>query len=354
MEGMPQQLVVDRGDVAPAPDVVSDDVTGGGGGGDRVRDPTGPSGVSGWLRRGGRPWWSTPAMVLIGVLAGALYLHQLSHNAMLQHLLRRCGEERHRELEGFLLRVARPSSFITVDKPPASLWVMEISGRIFGFSSISMLAPIALAGAVAVVVIFHLVRRWMGDVAAVLAATALAVTPVFTAIFRSDEPDAIMTLFLVLAAWALWSALETGATSRLVICSGCWGMAFLTKMLEAFVVLPAFRPRLSPVRPTKAGASAGPVVLGRAGPRRRIGLVGGHRRAVAGGKPSLRRQQRRQLRAQPHLRLQRFRAAPRHVPARTGSPRPHIRVGPPLLCRDHQCHPLRQPARLAAHVRSRH
>jgi 4-amino-4-deoxy-L-arabinose transferase-like glycosyltransferase len=132
------------------------------------------------------------------------------------------------------------SSFITVDKPPASLWVMEISGRIFGFSSLSLLAPIALAGTLTVVVTFHLVRRWTGDAAAVLAAVALAVTPVVTAIFRSDEPDAIMTLFLVLAAWGLWSALETGATSRLVLCAALLGMAFLTKMLEAFVVVPAF------------------------------------------------------------------------------------------------------------------
>ena len=132
------------------------------------------------------------------------------------------------------------SSFITVDKPPASLWVMEFSGRIFGFSSLGMLAPVALAGAASVMVVFHVVRRWTGDVAAVLASAALAVTPVVTAIFRSNEPDGVMTLFLVLAAWALWSALETAATSRLVLCGALLGMAFLTKMLEAFVVLPAF------------------------------------------------------------------------------------------------------------------
>jgi 4-amino-4-deoxy-L-arabinose transferase-like glycosyltransferase len=239
MEGMPEQLVAERGDVASARDAHSDAVTGSGGG-EEGHGATGPSGVSGWLRRGGRPWWSTPAMVLIGVLAGVLYLHRLSTNTMSNTFYAAAVKSGTESWKAFFFGSLDQSSFITVDKPPASLWVMEISGRIFGFSSLSMLVPIALAGALVVVVIFHLVRRWMGDVAAVLAATALAVTPVFTAIFRSDEPDAIMTLFLVLAAWALWSALETGATSRLLICSGLLGMAFLTKMLEAFVVVPAF------------------------------------------------------------------------------------------------------------------
>ncbi len=203
-------------------------------------DAPGPTGINGWLRRGGRPWWSTPTMAVIGVLSGVLYFHQLSKNAYSSTFYAAAVKSGTESWKAFFFGSLDPSSFITVDKPPASLWVMEISGRIFGFSSVSMLAPIALAGVLAVVVTFHLVRRWTGDVAAVLAASALAVTPVVTAIFRSDEPDAIMTLFLVLAAWALWSALETGATSRLVLCSALLGMAFLTKMLEAFVVVPAF------------------------------------------------------------------------------------------------------------------
>lgn len=244
MEGTPEQTVAVRDDAASArttrSDAVTSDAAGAGAGGLQDHSTTGPSGISGWLRRDSRPWWSTPAMVLIGALAGVLYLHRLSTNAMSNTFYAAAVKSGTESWKALFFGSLDRSSFITVDKPPASLWVMEISGRIFGFSSLSMLVPVALAGAIAVVVIYHLVRRWTGDVAAALAATALAVTPVFTAIFRSDEPDGIMTLLLVLAAWALWSALETGATSRLVICSGLLGMAFLTKMLEAFVVLPAF------------------------------------------------------------------------------------------------------------------
>ncbi len=208
--------------------------------GAQPHESPGPTGLRGRPRRGGRPWWSTPAMALIGLLTGVLYFHQLSKIAYSNTFYAAAVKSGTESWKAFFFGSLDPSSFITVDKPPASLWVMEISGRIFGFSSVTMLAPIVLAGVVAVLVTFHVVRRWAGDLAAVLAAGALGLTPVVTAIFRSNEPDAVMTLFLVLAAWALWSALETGSTSRLVLCSALLGMAFLTKMLEAFVVVPAF------------------------------------------------------------------------------------------------------------------
>ena len=86
-----------------------------------------------------------------------------------QHLLRRSGEKRNGELEGILLWSAGPGSFITVNKPPVSLWIMELSGRAFGFSSWSMLLPEAVAGLVSVMVLYNLVRRWFGEPAAAFA-----------------------------------------------------------------------------------------------------------------------------------------------------------------------------------------
>jgi 4-amino-4-deoxy-L-arabinose transferase-like glycosyltransferase len=133
-----------------------------------------------------------------------------------------------------------PGSSITVDKLPASLWVQELSARLFGFSSWSMLLPEALAGVASVLILYRLVRRWQGDVAGLLAGLALAVTPVAVAMFRFNNPDALLTLLLLAAGWALSSALEKGATWRLVACGALIGFAFLTKMLEALVVLPAF------------------------------------------------------------------------------------------------------------------
>ena len=132
-----------------------------------------------------------------------------------------------------------PGSFITVDKPPAALWVMGLSGRIFGFSSWSMLLPEALAGVATVMVLFHLVRLWYGEPAAVLGSLALALTPVAVVVFRYNNPDAFLTLLLVLAAWAGWRAMETGKTSGLVLSGALVGLAFLTKSLAALIVVPA-------------------------------------------------------------------------------------------------------------------
>src|SRR5689334_22294980 len=43
--------------------------------------------------------------------------------------------------------------FITVDKPPVALWIQAISARIFGFSSLSLLLPEALAGVASVAIL---------------------------------------------------------------------------------------------------------------------------------------------------------------------------------------------------------
>ena len=119
--------------------------------------------------------------------------------------------------KAFLFGSLDPGSFITVDKPPVAIWVMAVFGRIFGFSSWSMLVPQALAGVGSVVVLGHLVRRWRGEVAGLLAALAFALTPVAVLIFRYNNPDAFLTLLLLLATWSFWSALEKGSTRRLAL-----------------------------------------------------------------------------------------------------------------------------------------
>ena len=225
-----------------------------------------------------------------------------------QHLLCRRGKERDGELEGFFFGSLDPGSFITVDKPPAALWVMELSGRIFGFSSWSMLLPEALAGVATVMVLYHLVRRWFGEPAAVFASLALALTPVAVVIFRYNDPDAFLTLLLVLAAWACWRAIETGKTIGLVLVRRARRPRLSHQDARRLHRRPG--PRRSPTcgaaRPAWPGASdssAGPPLpcSSRAGggwPSSNCG-----RRARA-----LHRRQHRQLRAQSDLRLQRVRA----------------------------------------------
>jgi 4-amino-4-deoxy-L-arabinose transferase-like glycosyltransferase len=127
---------------------------------------------------------------------------------------------------------------ITVDKPPASLWLMALSGRIFGFSAFSMLLPQALMGVGAVGVLFAAVRRCSGPAAGLIAGAVLALTPVAALMFRFNNPDALLVLLLVVAACCMVRAIETAST-RWMMLTGCViGFAFLTKLLQAFLVVP--------------------------------------------------------------------------------------------------------------------
>ncbi len=132
-----------------------------------------------------------------------------------------------------------PANFITVDKPPASLWVMELSGRVFGFSSWSLLAPQAIEGIAAVALLYTTVRRWFSTPAALLSGAILALTPVAALMFRFDNPDALLVLLLVLAAYAVVRAIERAGVWWLALAGAAVGLGFLTKMMQAFLVLPA-------------------------------------------------------------------------------------------------------------------
>lgn len=199
-----------------------------------------PSGRrSHWWVRPGRPAWGLPAHVCVTALAALLYGWGLGSVGMGNSFYAAAVKSGTESWKAFLFGSLDPGNFITVDKPPASLWLMELSGRLFGFSSWSMLVPEALCGVVTVAVLYHLVRRWAGELAGLLAALAMALTPIAVVMFRYNNPDALLTLLLVLSAWALWSALETAKTWKLVACGALLGLAFTTKSLQAFVVLPA-------------------------------------------------------------------------------------------------------------------
>ena len=134
------------------------------------------------------------------------------------------------------------SSFITVDKTPASLWVMGLSGRIFGFNTWSMLVPEALMGVASVGFVYVSVRRWFSANAGLLAGAILAMTPVAVLMFRFNNPDALLILLLCAGAWAVTRAIDsTKHAARWMMLAGALvGFGFLTKMLQAFLILPAF------------------------------------------------------------------------------------------------------------------
>jgi len=205
-----------------------------------------------------RPRWQPTrhgmATAAIATLALLLYVWGLSHNGMANSYYAAAVRSGARSWKAFFFGSIDPGSFITVDKPPAALWVMDLSARLFGFSSWSMLLPEAVAGAGSVLILHRLVRRWIGDVAAHLAALGFALTPVAALMFRFNNPDALLTLLGLGAAWALWAAIETGRTRHLLLAGALTGLAFDAKMLQAFLIVPAL---------TIAYLWAGPPRLGR-------------------------------------------------------------------------------------------
>jgi 4-amino-4-deoxy-L-arabinose transferase-like glycosyltransferase len=176
----------------------------------------------------------------IAVLAAGLYTWGLSSMGWANSYYAAAVKAGTKSWKAFFFGAIDPGSFITVDKPPAAFWVQALSARVFGFNSWSILLPQAAAGVGSVLILHRLVRKWAGDVAAHLAALALALTPVAVIMFRYNNPDALLTLLLLASAWALWSAIETGRTRGLVVCGVLLGLAFDTKMLQAFIVLPVF------------------------------------------------------------------------------------------------------------------
>jgi 4-amino-4-deoxy-L-arabinose transferase-like glycosyltransferase len=186
------------------------------------------------------PRWVRPALLTVLALTALLYTVGLSRNGWANDFYAAAVQAGTKSWKAFFFGSFDAASFITVDKTPASLWVMELSARAFGLSSWSLLLPQAAEGVAAVALLYAAVRRWSGPAAGLIAATVLALTPVATLMFRFDNPDALLVLLMTAAAYATVRAIESGRTRWLVLTGTLLGFAFLTKMLQGFLVLPAF------------------------------------------------------------------------------------------------------------------
>ncbi|WP_433271812.1 ArnT family glycosyltransferase [Actinosynnema sp. CS-041913] len=129
---------------------------------------------------------------------------------------------------------------ITVDKTPAATWVMGLSARLFGVNAWSILVPQALMGVASVWLLHATVKRTAGEAAGLIAGAVLALTPVAVLMFRFNNPDALLVLLLILGAYCTVRAAEHASWTWLALAGAAVGFAFLTKMLQAFLVLPAF------------------------------------------------------------------------------------------------------------------
>ncbi|MDT5328696.1 MAG: hypothetical protein QOF25_5848, partial [Mycobacterium sp.] len=178
--------------------------------------------------------------VLMVVTAG-LYLWNLSASGWGNAFYSAAAQAGGQNWTAMLFGSSDASNAITVDKIPAALWVMDLSVRLFGLNSWSVLVPQALEGVAAVALLYVAVRRASGPGAALLAGAVFALTPVAALMFRFNNPDALLVLMLVAGAYCVQRACERDASRWWLVGAGAAvGVGFLAKMLQAFLVLPGF------------------------------------------------------------------------------------------------------------------
>lgn len=186
------------------------------------------------------PAWIRPALLVLLAGTALMYLIGLSASGWANAYYSGAVQAGAKSWKAFFFGSFDSSNFITVDKPPASLWVMDLSARIFGVNSWSILVPQSLEGVAAVWLLYATVRRQLNATAGLIAGLVAALTPVAVLMFRFNNPDALLTLLLVASGYALTRALQRGSTWWLVTAASFIGFAFLTKMLQALVVVPGF------------------------------------------------------------------------------------------------------------------
>jgi 4-amino-4-deoxy-L-arabinose transferase-like glycosyltransferase len=132
-----------------------------------------------------------------------------------------------------------PGGRVSVDKPPVDLWLQVLSTRVVGYSLLSLHLPEALAGVLAVGLLYVFLRRLAGVEAAVIGAAALAVLPISVLTARSDTMDSVLAVLILASFMAAFHALKTGSARWVLASAALVGVGFNVKLTECFVALPA-------------------------------------------------------------------------------------------------------------------
>ncbi|MGH1547683.1 ArnT family glycosyltransferase [Leifsonia poae] len=193
-----------------------------------------------WLLRGraDAAAWERPALLGLLAITALLYLWDLAASGWANSFYSAAVQAGSVNWEAFFYGSSDAANSITVDKPPASLWIMALSVRLFGLSSWSILVPEALMGVATVGLVYAIVRRRFSAQTALLAGGVLAITPVAALMFRFNNPDALLVLLLTLSAYLTLRGIESGRIRWVIWAGVAVGFGFLTKQLQAFLILP--------------------------------------------------------------------------------------------------------------------
>ncbi|MEV7682350.1 glycosyltransferase family 39 protein [Streptomyces sp. NPDC088341] len=191
-----------------------------------------------WRGRPEDARWVRPVLLAVLLATALLQLWDLSASGYANSFYSAAVQAGGESWKAFFFGSSDAANSITVDKPPAALWPMALSVRLFGLGSWQILVPEVLMGVGTVAVLYAAVRRRFSATAGLIAAVALALTPVAALMFRFNNPDALLALLMTVTLYCVLRALEAGRTKWLVWAGVAVGFAFLTKTLQAFLILP--------------------------------------------------------------------------------------------------------------------
>ena len=183
-----------------------------------------------------QPRWTTPLLVLI--LVGTAVLTGWRAGSSLELYYAASVRSMTRSWHNFAFAAFDPSGTISIDKLPGAFWPQALSARLFGIHPWALAAPQVVEGVLSVLVLFLVVRRLQGPTAALLASGLLAVAPASTALNRGNISDSLLILLLLVAARMLVAALDHPSILRIALVGVVVGLAFQTKMVEAWLALP--------------------------------------------------------------------------------------------------------------------
>ncbi|MGG3326818.1 glycosyltransferase family 39 protein, partial [Bacillus velezensis] len=181
-------------------------------------------------------------IVLIGILSAAAALNMYGiwqDDAANQYYLA-AVKSMTQSFHNFFYASFDPSGFVTVDKPPVALWIQTIFALVFGVHTWSVILPQALAGLGSVLLLYFMIKPSFGTGAARIAAFVMALTPIAAAVSRTNNLDSMLVFTLLLGSWCLMRAVKRGKIIWLLSAFALVGLAFNMKMMQAYIVLPAF------------------------------------------------------------------------------------------------------------------
>jgi len=186
----------------------------------------------------GRSWWVWAAVAVIvgceGVISG-WNLGTSTYNSYYVDAARSMSLNTHALLFGAF----DPGATITLDKLSGFLVPQVLSIWVFGFHPWSTLLPQVVEGMVTVLAGYVIGARWKGPAAGLVAAAAVATTPLLVSMFGRGSEDAMITMSLALAFWCWQSALLSGRLLPLMGACVWVAIAFQAKMMQAWFIVPA-------------------------------------------------------------------------------------------------------------------